>query len=400
MTAPKKLLICLPDFPFPARKNGISIRYFPILEHLSKHYHIHLLAISDHPVEDTHIQQLGAYCERISVYVRSPKKVAIVKKLKHRLISLIPGQMPFECVHYDHAEICQFIRAETQNTYYHVALSVLLKYQPFIKKWVRAKCHTFDVIDSPYASYLRTQGSSLLARWEGRQMRLWERKALRSADYACYISPLDKHIGAGDTPQAAQIGVIPNGLYTQDHSQERLAFQGITMGYLGHMGYQPNIQAALRLHRIFNRLKDRLPQLQLVIIGRDPVTAITELATDPRIKVTGTVDNIWPYINGMDFFVFPMEIGSGQQNKLLEAMGAGKPVISTALGNSGIGAESGKAIIVADTDEAIAQAIINLYENPHKALALGQAAQQFVQATYAWPAILTKIQTTLVCENP
>lgn len=395
-TAKKQLFVCMPDFPFPARKNGISIRYFPILEHAAKQFDIHLLTVVEGNVSAEFIEEAKKFCSQVSVYVRKPKKVSLLTKVASRLRALVPGRTPFSYLQYDEPEIARFIAEQTQSKHYHVALAVLVNYQGLIKSLVKATRYTMDVIDSPYSTRLRTQGASILARYDGWMIKQWERRALNSVDYACYISPLDRTIGAGPQINDQHVGIIPNGLFISDHSDEKIDFKSNTIGYLGHMGYPPNIGAALRLYKIFSDNKTRFPNTKLIIIGRDPAEEINRLKSDPDVIVTGTVDNIWPYINGVDIFVFPMEIGSGQQNKLLEAMGAGRPVISSTLGNSGIGAIHNQEIIEANNDADIANAIAALSSDTALAQRISLAAKQFINTRYSWPAIYKQLDSTLL----
>jgi polysaccharide biosynthesis protein PslH len=161
------------------------------------------------------------------------------------------------------------------------------------------------------------------------------------------------------------------------------------------MGYPPNIRAAKRLFKILKLAQKSIPELMLVIVGRDPSAEILELENDSSVLVTGSVDNIWPYVKAIDLMVFPMETGSGQQNKLLESMAVGKPVISSALGNSGVGATHGKNIIIADSDEEFAQAICTLTQNPEQKEDLGAQAEQFVHSKYSWPSIFKQLEKSI-----
>lgn len=395
-TTKKQLLVCIPDFPFPVRKNGISIRYFPILEHAAKRFDIHLITIVDGNVSEALIEEAEKICAKVSVYVRKPKQVSLPIKVIRRIQSIIPGNTPFPYVQYDEDDIRAFIQEQTRNQHYDVTLSVLVNYQRMLKSIVKASRYTMDVIDSPYSTHLRTQQASLLSRYDGWMIKQWERKALASVDYACYISPLDRTIGAGLSIDEYRIGVIPNGLFIDDHSADKINFNCKTIGYLGHMGYPPNIRAALRLYKIFTANKDKLSDTKLVIIGRDPAKEITQLGLNSNVIITGTVDNIWPYINGVDTFVFPMEIGSGQQNKLLEAMGAGRPVISSTLGNSGIGAAHNQELIEANTDEDIVDAIIKLSSDTRLTTRLSASAKSFIHSRYSWAAIYQQLDSTLL----
>lgn len=395
-TDKKKLLVCMPDFPFPARKNGISIRYYPILAHVSQQFHIHLLIIAEGYVEPEGILEAKQFCEKVSVHVRKKEAPSQLQKLITRLTAFIPYTLPFDLVRYDEQAIANFIAQETQGTLYDNALCVLLSYQHLVKKLVNADRYILDLIDSPYSTSLRTRGRSFIKAYDAFMVKLWERKALQAFDYSCYVSPLDRKLGAGTAIDNNKVGVIPNGLFLQDYSDERIKYGCKTIGYLGHMGYPPNIRAALRLYSIFKAQRDKLPDTKLVIIGRDPAPEILALAEDADVVVTGTVENIWPYVNGVDIFAFPMEIGSGQQNKLLEAMGAGKPVISSALGNSGIGAKDQHEIIEANTDRDIGDALTLLTKDTSRAIAIGSAAKSFVDRTYGWPSIFVKIEAQLL----
>lgn len=390
----KKLLVCIPDFPFPARKNGISIRYAPILEHASKEFDIHLVVIANGNVNAEAITDAQKICSKISVYVRQPQSISLYTKLKARIKSLFPIGVPFGHVHYDQEKIAQFIKKETGETLYDLALSVLITHQHLVKKYVKAKRYTLDVIDSPYSTSLRNPRKTLLNAYDTLMIKYWERRAINSVDYACYISPLDRMLGAGSHVQ--KIGVIPNGLYLHDYTEEKINYQSKTIGYLGHMGYPPNIRAAQRLYSIFKSRENELENCKLIIIGRDPAPEIQNLGQDANVLVTGSVENIWPYVNGIDIFVFPMDTGSGQQNKLLEAMGAAKAVISSQLGNSGIGASHSNEILIANSDQEIGDALVKLTNTEDMAKQIGINAKKFIDRTFSWQAIYQILDTTLL----
>jgi glycosyltransferase involved in cell wall biosynthesis len=399
----KTLLLCMPDIPFPARKNGISIRYYPIIEHMQQSFDIHLVVITNGK-GDTEIDQAGlteaqGFCSLISIYRRLPKKLSPIYKLYTRLKTCIPGGVPYPEFRYDYDEISNFIKHETDGRNYDVALCVLIPYLPLVKKWVSAKKYSLDVIDSPHSTYVRKAGKSLIGNYDAWMVMRWERKLLKLAESTCYISALDRKLGAGDSADTTKIAVIPNGLFLHDHTDEKVDYPCDTVGYLGHMGYPPNIKAALRLYNIFIARKQDLPNTKLVIIGRDPAPEILALADDPDVVVTGTVNNIWPYVNAVDIFVFPMEIGSGQQNKLLEAMGAGKLVITSALGNSGIGAQSPQELIVANTDPDIGNALVEFSGDHQRIQEIGQRAKAFIIKTYSWNSIFGEFDRHLLDIN-
>lgn len=390
----------MPDLPFPARKNGISIRYYPIIMQAKKYFNIHLLVIAnDGAISEADTESLAeakTICTEVSLYCRKPKKVSPVRKIFTRIKSLIPTMTPFPEVRYDEEDIAAFIESSTRAQIYDVALCVPIPYQPLIKKLVSAEFYSLDVIDSPYSTYIRKTGHSLLKKYDAWLVKIWERRVLGLVDKASYISPLDKILGAGNKTVSQKVIVIPNGIFLQDYTEEKVDYGCNTIGYLGHMGYPPNIKAALRLHKIFQSRKYEIPNAKLIIIGRDPAQEIQVLSRDKDIIVTGTVENIWPYVNGIDIFSFPMEIGSGQQNKLLEAMGAGKLVISSSLGNSGIGARHQHEIIEANTDKEIGDALVSYFQSKASIMEIGKRAQCFIHTHYSWDAIFKKVDRHLL----
>ena len=389
-----KLLLSLGDFPFPARKNGYSIRYFPIIEHFSKLYDMEALVFCDWPVGDEHVEFASKYFSKISIFHRQNVSLNIWRKLLIRLIAFLPGAKPYECVRYDQKLIDEFLAGRYAGRRFDLVVCASVSMVESVQSYVAANRWCLDVIDSPYALSSRV-AKGFLQRDDAFLMGVWERKIVKSVDCACYISPLDRQIGCGNNFDSEKIKVIPNGVYLEDLTSDRVHFEGLTIGYLGHMGYEPNILAAERLYRLFKQVQRAVPDLRLVIIGRDPDDRILALAQDSAVTVTGTVDNIWPFVNAMDFFVFPMITGSGQQNKLLEAMAAKKAVISTNLGNSGVGAIHKHSILVADSDEEIISAMNQLLQNVQMRDEIAISGFSFVKEKYSWPAVFNVLEHSI-----
>lgn len=387
-----KILLLMPDLPFPVRKNGFSIRYFPIIEHLSLNHELTIAVISDHEIDQSHIQEAEAYARRVLVHVRKPSKVDPTRKVLALIRSLHPRSVPLHYFRYDQDTLINFMEASLGGQEFDTLLCVKLNYLDLARKYTNHKRLVLDLIDSDALYQNRLSGKSFIGKLRALEIRRWERRAINTVNHAIYISKLDLQYGTGEPSETAKTSIIPNGIYEQDQSSEKAIFHGPTIGFLGHMSYPPNIGAALRLARLFEMIRDACPEAQLVIIGRSPVAAIRALAGQPGITVTGTVESIWPYLNGVDIFAFPMESGTGQQNKLLEAMYAGKPVVSTALGNQGIGGVDRQHLLLAETDDALVNTLTDLLQDSVLRDRLGKNGQAFVKGTYSWPAILKKFE--------
>lgn len=260
------------------------------------------------------------------------------------------------------------------------------------RRYPRTRC-VIDLIDSPTLYSARDASThpvfGRLTRYTGWKWRRLERKVRKVFDATIYVSSVDAR--AVGTDDMARVHVVPNGVFHADAPPlAKAPASNKVIGFLGDMSYVPNISAALRLaERIFPRIRSTLGDAKLLIIGRDPVPSIRRLDS-ATIKVTGTVENIWPHVTSANVFVFPMFEGSGLQNKILEAMFAGVPVVTTSIAAAGLGATSGEQLLVADSDEEIATQTIKLLCDPAYSNPLTAEARTFVMREFSWPAILPR----------
>jgi glycosyltransferase involved in cell wall biosynthesis len=159
----------------------------------------------------------------------------------------------------------------------------------------------------------------------------------------------------------ARIGVVDNGVDV-DYFQGAFEMQppaavnaqaGPRLVFVGTMDYYPNVEAATSFTRnIWPRLRERQPELRLWIVGAKPTPAVQALGGRDGITVTGTVDDVRPYYGGALAAIVPLRTGGGTRLKILEAMAAGVPVISTPIGAEGLEVTPGRDILMADPDDA------------------------------------------------
>jgi polysaccharide biosynthesis protein PslH len=158
--------------------------------------------------------------------------------------------------------------------------------------------------------------------------------------------------------------------------------------FLGRMDYHANIDAALYFaKKIWPLIRERRPDLRFVIVGAHPAKEILALRDVAGVSVTGTVDDVRPYYRSALAAVVPLRVGGGTRLKVLEAMAAGTPVISTTLGAEGLAVTNGKDILLADSPEAIADAVTSLEANNPAWQDLVTNARNLVRAHYDWPVI-------------
>jgi glycosyltransferase involved in cell wall biosynthesis len=390
-----RLLLVLPIVPWPIRRNGISLRFAPIVDYLGQRYELDLLVLAD---EDAALQLNGELeqCHSL-VIIKVPisSLPAWVRRIRTVLLTLAPWGAPHGRLRYAQRRLELAVLGYLKDRSYpsiiwatnHLEIACRIR-----RRYPETRC-VIDLIDSPTLFSLRDAPTDPVFRtlrkyisWKWRRLEMKVRQAF---DATIYVSSVDARTAGSD--DMARVHVVPNGIYHADAPPLAKASESNrVIGFLGDMSYLPNISAALRLaERIFPRIRSTLGDATLLIIGRDPAPSI-RLLDGATISVTGTVENIWPYIASVNIFVFPMFEGAGLQNKILEAMYAGVPIVTTSIAATSIGATSGEQLLVAESDDGIAAQAIKLLSDPAYANRLAEDARTFVTREFSWAAILPR----------
>ena len=128
------------------------------------------------------------------------------------------------------------------------------------------------------------------------------------------------------------------------------------------------------------------PSITFTIVGRDPAPAVVALAGLPGVTVTGSVDDVRPWLSGAAVVVAPLVSGSGIKNKVLEAMAMARPIVATPLAVEGLAATPDRDVVVADGPAAFAAAVLGLLDDPARAAAVAAGGRALVEAVYTWDA--------------
>jgi glycosyltransferase involved in cell wall biosynthesis len=194
----------------------------------------------------------------------------------------------------------------------------------------------------------------------------------------------------------ADVQVIPNGIDVSSYTLEAIAKAPRhsdltdtkpTILFVGSMDYHANADAVTWFSRVaWPEIARNNPDLHFVIVGREPTPEVRALGSD-RIHVTGTVDDVRPFYASAVAVVVPLRSGSGTRVKILEAMAAGVPVVSTRLGAEGIEVENGVHLLLADNGQEIASAISRLASSVESRVRLSQAGRALVGRLYDWSKI-------------
>ncbi len=248
-------------------------------------------------------------------------------------------------------------------------------------------------IQDRYAENHPTGLRAIYARRTAQLLRRFERKFLRLGNAHTVCSERERQLLLSLEP-GARVEVIENGVDVSYFSQVEQLPGGPrrSLVYVGLMEYHANVDAVCYFAReVWPKVRQFRPKLEFKIVGARPTAEVLALANQPGITVTGTVDDLRPFYREALAAVVPLRVGGGTRLKILEAMAAGVPVISTALGAEGLNVSHGDELLIADSASAMADAVCGLEEKSPQWRRLAENAKRLVSARYDWPVIGEKL---------
>lgn len=239
----------------------------------------------------------------------------------------------------------------------------------------------------------------LATQW--RRMLRFERGALARFDLVLTVSEADSMTFSRLYGNAASAyHVVPTGVDTEYFAP--IAADTSNTGtpdlvFTGSMDWLPNEDAMIFFVReILPQIREIEPAVTLSIVGRAPTPAVTRLAEQRGITVTGRVDDVRPHVGAASVYVVPLRIGGGTRLKIFEAMAMGKAVVSTTVGAEGLPVTNGRDIVIADTPADFADAVVSLLSDREKRQRLERAARRLVVERYDWSAVARELEAALV----
>lgn len=384
--------------PYPPNK-GDKVRSYNLIKHISKEHRVFVGTFIDDPTDSAHVVALRNMCAELEVVELNPRFARI------RALNGLLADEPLSIRYYrDHA-LQNWVNATCRSKKIDLAIVFCSAMAQYIEQQNRLPLIVdFVDVDSEkwqqYSPNHRWPMSWLYQR-EGEKLLAYERQLAKQADRSFFVSEAEATLFKSKAPECCiRVGVISNGVDTEYFSPdpERLSpfvADEIPIVFTGTMDYWPNTDAANWFAlEVLPVLLSRDSKITFYIVGRNPTPEILALAGD-KVKVTGTVADIRPYLQYAALVVAPLRIARGFQNKILEAMAMARPVIATAECAKAIDAESGTELITATTVTDFVSAIESQLSDLESSTTMGRMARNRAIASYNWETHMAKIDPYL-----
>ena len=375
----------LSRFPFPTEK-GDKLRAYHQLQELAQYWEIHLICLTEHTVSNTQQEKIKPFVKSLHIYHLN--RFLILWNVFLQFF----GNKPFQVGYFYQKRIHQKVKLLLEDIKPNHIYTQLIRTTEYVKNYHDCK-KTLDYMDTLSAGMKRRVATEpFYKKWffkaEWKRLARYENLVFDYFDIHTIISEQDRDLIAH--PSRAKIIVIPNGVDKQyfDRTIDRPTPE-FDIVFTGNLSYPPNVEA---VKFIATKLKpEALKQglnLKILISGANPSAEILKFSNE--VEITGWVEDIRDSYAKGKLFVAPMFIGSGLQNKLLEAMAMKLPCITTPLANNALGASSSE-ICLAETPEEFIQWISMLLNDQQFSLNLAENGCRFVQQHFDWQQTTAKL---------
>ena len=384
-----KLLVLLSRFPFPLDK-GDKLRAYYQLRELARHHEICLFALSDEPVPAEALAAVRPLCQG-GLVVRRLRRPGIARGLAWALVSGRPFQVGYFHDAGAQRQVDELLRDFRPAQVY----CQLIRMAEYLRPHAGQLPMTLDYMDVFSAGMARraTQAPAWqrpVLALEARRLLAYEAAAFDWFAHHTIISDQDRQLIAHS--QRNSIEIVLNGIDTVFFSFQPAATKPHDVLFCGNMSYHPNVDAACFLaEEIMPLVRRQHPTARLLVAGTTPAPRVQALAS-AQVEISGWVPDIRVAYASARIFAAPMRVGTGLQNKLLEAMAMELPCVTTPLANNALGGTDGRELHVAADAPALAAAIASLLGEPAAAAALARRGHAFVLQYYTWAGATARLE--------
>lgn len=390
---PQRILWTMPYLPWPITSGG-KARQYNLLKAMAQRGHEITLLVQSKTRADADVQAaLAPWVKELIVLPRrslkDPRTLWRAAFSPLPLLTTINGYAPALTRQFE-----QLLKREHWDV---VQIEHSYGLQPF-EAVLRQRRQPFILVEHNVESELgaATYGkwpwwARPLARYDQWRARRWEQHVMQLASLLVAVTESDARKLSAMTTCAPH--VVSNGADIQGFASVQPDGHSQRVLFVGNYEYAPNVDAVeWAMEAVWPRIWQLQPQARFVVCGHALPDAWRQRWPDPRVEWRGYVDHLPTVQSQSAVFLAPLRFGGGSKLKVLEALAASLPVVSTTEGLSGLGVHAGEQALVADNAEAMAQAVAGLLNEPERAAQMGRKAREYVTAHFDWQACARQLE--------
>jgi sugar transferase (PEP-CTERM/EpsH1 system associated) len=365
-----------------------------MIRHLNQKHHVTVATLAHSQEEVQQGNDLARHCSEVLVEVL-PSPMRWIQA-----VGALPTLTPSSGHYFHSARLLSRIEEAQRRRRF----DAVIVHCAFVAEYVRNISAPFRMLDfgdldsrkwSDYAKYRAFPWSAGYAIEAVKLLRV-ERELARHFDY-CTVTAQGELESYKEMGALTPARVIPNGVDTEyyrlsgTHRQDSL-----TVVFLGRMDYYPNVAGTLDfVEKVWPRIRDKVPDAKFRIVGSNPAARIRALQGRDGISVTGYVPDVRPHVEDAAVAVAPLSIARGTQNKVLECMAMGIPVVASAQVAKGVQAIPGRHLLVGKTSQEFADSVIALLRDRERRTKVADDARQQVISAHSWPESMKSLDEVL-----
>lgn len=387
-----KILFICHRFPFPPNRGG-KIRPFHMIKHLACEHEVFVCTLARSAEEAEEGEELRGHCFQVDFSTVSEPWQTL------RMVARLPTPTPSSMGFFYSGKLAgriEELQRQHQFDCFVVHCSSVAQYVSRVCS--AAKVLDFGDMDSQkwveYSSY-KPFPFSWGYWWEGKKLALAERRLAHQFDLCTTTTRAELATLSELAPNIAS-DWFPNGV---DHEYFQPAGEGYdadVISFVGRMDYYPNQECMMRFcAEVLPRIQAQRPNARLLIVGADPAPSVVKLGQLKGVTVTGAVPDVREFVRRSAIMAAPLAIARGTQNKILEAMAMGVPVVTSSIAANGVDAVKNEHLLVADSAEDCAQSILKIMQDAGYRRQLSMAGLARVRSHHDWNSAMLRFSGKL-----
>jgi polysaccharide biosynthesis protein PslH len=378
-----RILLLTQVLPFPP-DSGPKVKTWNVIKYLARHHEVTLVSFV-RGNQSKSIRHLENYCQEVHAV---PIKRGMLRDLRYMVGSFLTRQ-PFLMVRDRRSEMESLIDQLVNRGKFDVVHADQLNMAQYAYR-VPSALKVIDAHNALWLLYMRLWqtmkpgAKKWLLNRDWQLLKKYEGQVCREFDAVLAVSEEDRQALEEAAGQELNITIIPIAIDTDEVTPVNRQAQGDRILHIGTMYWPPNIDGILWfLQEVLPLIRNERPEVAFDIVGANPPQEIIAFGDkDKKVHVTGYVEDPSHYLESASLMVVPLRAGGGMRVKILNALGQGLPIVSTTLGCEGIAVQTGVHLLIADSPQDFAGAVIRVLEDRELANELGRSGRQLIESTY------------------